>query len=326
MKILMYGAGVLGSLYGARLKESGHDVTVLERGKRFDEIKSQGIVLEHALTGKRTITQVTVTDELKPGDFYDVIFVVMRRNHVEKVLPILAANISSPMIVFMVSNPNGYKEWLQAVGRNRLLIGFAGAGGTVVNGVVRYHVVTPILQPTTFGEPEGGVTERVKKLAKEFKQAGFPTAVCPTMEAWQKTHGAWVGPMANSLYMVGGSGNALANRPDVIRLLIQGIRESYSVLRALGFPITPAKLKAFELIPTPILVSVLRMWARTKHFDTVATQHTLSGFDEMSVLSNDFQLLARSTNVPTPALDKLHASLADWKGLPQDTQNIQAKS
>jgi 2-dehydropantoate 2-reductase len=81
MKILMYGAGVLGSLYGARLKESGHDVTVLERGKRFDEIKFQGIVLEHALTGKRTITQVTVTDELKPGDFYDVIFVVMRRTY-----------------------------------------------------------------------------------------------------------------------------------------------------------------------------------------------------------------------------------------------------
>jgi 2-dehydropantoate 2-reductase len=326
MKILMYGAGVLGSLYGARLKESGHDVTVLERGNRFDEIKSQGIVLEHALTGKRTITGVTVTDELKPDDFYDIIFVVMRRNHVENVLPILAANNSSPLIVFMVSNPNGYKEWIQAVGRKRLLIGFAGAGGNVVNGVVRYHVVTPILQPTTFGEPERGITERVKRLANEFKRAGFPTAVCSDMESWQKSHSAWVGPMANSLYMVGGSGVALANRPAVILLLIQAIRESYSVLRALGFPITPAKLKAFELIPAPILVSILRMWARTKHFDTVATQHTLSGFDEMSVLSNDFQLLARSTNVPTPALDKLHASLADWKGIPQDTQHIHIKS
>ena len=42
----MYGAGVLGSLYAARLKASGHDVTVLARGKRFDEINGQGIVLD----------------------------------------------------------------------------------------------------------------------------------------------------------------------------------------------------------------------------------------------------------------------------------------
>mgnify|MGYP001374583466 FL=1 len=56
MKILVYGAGVLGSLYAARLKESGQDVTVLARGKRFDEIEGQGIVLEHALKGTRSVT------------------------------------------------------------------------------------------------------------------------------------------------------------------------------------------------------------------------------------------------------------------------------
>jgi 2-dehydropantoate 2-reductase len=318
MKILVYGAGVLGSLYAARLKESGHDVTVLARGRRFDEINAQGIVLEHALNGKRTTTAVAVTAELIADDCYDLILVVMRQNQIAEILPKLAANKKSALMVFMVCNPLGYAKWLEAVGRDRLLVGYAGAGGTRVDGVVYYHVVSPLLQPTTFGEPEGGITKRVKTLAQVFKRAGFPTAVSPAMDAWQKTHVAWVSPMANGLYMAGGSGEALANRPDVVRLMVQAIREGFSVLRALGVPVTPGKLQAFEFIPRPFLVAALRVWARTKHFDTIATRHTLAAFDEMAMVSRDFQSLARSTGIATVALDQLHANLENWQGQPWD--------
>lgn len=314
MKILVYGAGVLGSLYAARLKESGHDVTVLARGKRFDEIEAQGIVLEHALKGTRSVTRVEVTRELKPDDSYDLVLVVMRRNQVGDVLPALAANRNTALVVFMVNNPLGYAEWLDAVGRDRLLVGFAGAGGTRAQGVVYYHVVSPLLQPTTFGEPEGGVTERVTALAGVFKRAGFPTAVCSDMDAWQKTHVAWVSAMANGLYMAGGSGEALASRPDVVRLTVLAIREGFAVLRALGIPVTPGRLRALERIPLPILVAALRAWARTKHFDAIATRHTLAAFDEMEMVSTDFQSLARSAMASTPALDTLHAGLANWTG------------
>ena len=174
MKILVYGAGVLGSLYAARLKESGHDVTVLARGRRFDEIEAQGIVLEHALKGTRSVTPVDVTRDLKPDDSYDLVLVVMRRNQVADVLPALAASRKTPLVVFMVNNPLGYGEWLKAVGRDRLLVGFAGAGGTRVEGVVYYHVVSPLLQPTTFGEPEGGVTERVEARCTDLQAGRIP--------------------------------------------------------------------------------------------------------------------------------------------------------
>jgi hypothetical protein len=97
-----------------------------------------------------------------------------------------------------------------------------------------------------------------------------------------------------------------------VHLTIRAIREGYAVLRALGVPVTPGKLKAFEWIPLPLLVAVLRLWARTRHFDTIATRHTLAAFDEMAMVSTDFQSLARSTAVSTPAMDRLHASLANW--------------
>ena len=312
MKVLVYGAGVLGSLYAARLKKSGHDVTVLARGKRFDEIEAHGLVLEHALKGTRSVTPVAVTKELRPDDAYDLVLVVMRHNQVADVLPSLAANRKSALVVFMVNNPLGYGEWLHAVGPDRLLVGFPGAGGTRVDGVVYYHVVSPLLQPTTFGDPEDGVTGRVRALARVFTRAGFPTAVCADMDAWQKTHVAWVSALANALYMAGGSGEGMAGRGDAARLAVRAIREGFAVLHALGIPVTPQKLRAFEWVPLPILVAVLRAWARTKHFDTIATRHTLAAFDEMATVSADFQSLARSTSVSTPALDTLHAGLEDW--------------
>ena len=37
MKILAYGAGVIGSPYAAKLQDSGHPVTVLARGERLND-------------------------------------------------------------------------------------------------------------------------------------------------------------------------------------------------------------------------------------------------------------------------------------------------
>lgn len=36
MKLLIYGAGVIGSLYAALFGEAGYDVTVYARGKRLE--------------------------------------------------------------------------------------------------------------------------------------------------------------------------------------------------------------------------------------------------------------------------------------------------
>ena len=69
MNILVYGAGVLGSLYAARLQEAGQHVTVLARGQRLQDIHEHGIVLVDVLTGKTTTTHINLVEELEPGDW-----------------------------------------------------------------------------------------------------------------------------------------------------------------------------------------------------------------------------------------------------------------
>ncbi|PKN98994.1 MAG: hypothetical protein CVU42_08985 [Chloroflexi bacterium HGW-Chloroflexi-4] len=309
MKILVFGAGVLGSLYGTRLFQSGYDVTLLARGMRFDEISENGVILEGALSGERTVSRVPVCDALTPEDDYDLIIVLVRADQVDDLLPMLAANKKSKSVLFMVNNPSGYSEWIKAVGKERILLGFAGAGGTRKNGVVTFHVVSPILQPTTLAEVDGAKTDRIKQISKMFKNAGFATTISSNMDAWQKTHVAWVSPVANAIIAAGGDGKALSQRPDLLHLLVQAIHEGFAVLNKLNIPITPPKLKIITTLPKGLTRFVFKLWSRSQHFDTIATRHTLAAYGEMKLLSERFQDIAKTSNIPTPALDQLHQYL-----------------
>jgi len=47
-KVLVIGAGVIGSFNAARLKDGGKDVTLLARGQRLEDLREHGVVLEDA--------------------------------------------------------------------------------------------------------------------------------------------------------------------------------------------------------------------------------------------------------------------------------------
>ena len=44
MRILIFGAGVIGSLYGALLAEAGYDVSVYARGRRLESLSQDGLL------------------------------------------------------------------------------------------------------------------------------------------------------------------------------------------------------------------------------------------------------------------------------------------
>ena len=79
MKILVYGAGVIGTLYAARLQEGGHRVTVVARGPRLADIRHYGLALEDIVSNGRSTTQVDTTERLGPDDQYDIALIAVRR-------------------------------------------------------------------------------------------------------------------------------------------------------------------------------------------------------------------------------------------------------
>ena len=307
MKILVYGAGVLGSLYAARLSAAGYDVAVLDRLRRLADVRQHGIVLEDATSGQQMAERVEMVAELEPEDRYDLVLVPVRKTHLSSVLPTLAKNRRTPNVLFMVNSAAGPDEIVEALGGDRVLLGFPGAGGTLEGPVVSYKVLPGWVQPTTMGELDGRVSPRLRLIADAFRAAEFPVALSPDMVSWQKTHVALVSPIANAIYAAGGDNYRLARTRDALALMIRAWREGFRVLEAIGTPITPPRLKVLKWIPEPLQVVLWQRVLDTKFAEIVATRHANAARDEMKQLADEFMELRDAGDVPTPVIDRLHS-------------------
>ena len=311
-RVLVYGAGPLGSLFAARLQEGGNDVSILARGQRLADLHEHGIVLHDVRTKQQTVTRVNVVEALAPEDAYDLVLVIMRKNHALKILSVLAANTHTPTILFLMNNAAGPGELVEALGRERVLIGFPNSAGYREGHVVHCLAGTednPALVP--FGEVDGRVTPRTRQVARILESApGFGAETRTDMDAWLKYHVALLMPsLAPALYAAGTDKDRLARTRDLVVLTVRAIREGFRVLRALGLPVTPSRFKVFEWMPEPLMVWFLQRRLTDPLMEVAMVRHANAARDEVTHLTDEFLVLAHATSVPTPAIDRLYPHL-----------------
>lgn len=310
MKTLIYGAGVIGSIFAGKLAMAGHDITVLARGKRFAEIQQNGIVLQKPNDIIQEKVAVKLIDTLKPNDIYDYIIVAVQGTQIDDILPIISSNLSAN-IVMVVNTAKGYDKWVNEIGSERLMIGFPSAGGERKNGTVMYfigHGIQRIFQTTTFGEYRGKKTDRIEALITYFQQAGIPSVFCSNMDAWQKTHVALVTVIANALYGFNCDNVKLSQSYQDVRDMVIAIKEGRHVLRTCGVFPTPFKLCWLNL-PTTILSIIFFIFLKTELAQTTMVKHCLVAKDEMIHLQKEFDELIQQSDIQTPMIDKLQKNL-----------------
>jgi 2-dehydropantoate 2-reductase len=303
-RLLVFGAGVLGSVYATRLSLAGNDVTVLDRGERVVELRERGLVVEDVLRGTRQRAHPTVIEVLRDDDRYDLALVIVQKTQLDPVLAAVSSN-STPSLLFMVSNALGPGQLTAALAAERVVLGFAGAGGLQADGVVHYTLAPRLLQPTTIGELDGRRTPRLEAIARMLRAAGFPTAISPNMDAWLKTHEAWISPLANAIYAAGGNAHALAHDRQLIHLYLRALREGFAVLAALGVPLTPPKFRLLQMVPEALLARACARLLDTRLVEILATGHANAAREEMTLLTKEFAQLAEAAAVATPAMNAL---------------------
>jgi len=312
MRILVYGAGPLGSLFAARLQQGGHDVSILARGQRLADLRQHGIVLRDAMTGQQTVTHTKVVDGLAPDDAYGLVLVIMRKNHALDILPILAANEHTPNVLFLMNNAAGPGELVTAVGRERVLIGFPNSAGYREGHVVHCLTGTEGDEAVIpFGEADGRITDRTCDVARVLESApGFGAEIRTDMDVWLKYHVALLMPsLAPALYMAGTDNYRMARTRDAVVLAVRAIREGFRVLQALDLPVTPSKFKLLQWLPEPLLVLLVQRLMADVKMETAMAKHANAARDEMKHLADEFLALARTTAVPTPTIDRLYPHL-----------------
>lgn len=309
MKILICGAGVLGSLCAARLQSAGQEVWLLARGRRLEDLRQHGLVLENMVTDERSEMKVNVLETLSPDDAYDLIMVVVGKHQVPGVLPSLAANRSTPNILFIGNNAAGPDEYIRALTQERALLGFLTAGGTTDGPVVRYAEGDESRKSTfTIGEVDGTITPRLEEIAEVLKSIGYNVVLCPNIDAWLKTHAALVAPLAGALTLAGGDNFSLARDRKNVRLAAKGIRESLHILQAKNIPLIPSAAKLYIRLPEFLLVFLMQRLLARKEVG-YAFAHADKAEPEMALLIAELLALGSGTNVPTPALARMRAGM-----------------
>ena len=279
-RILIYGAGVIGSLYGALLADAGFDVTMYARGKRLESLQTNG--LRYWENEQVKTAPVTVISKLERSNHYDFIFLTVRENQLLAALSELKENIS-PTIVTMVNSLDAYDKWEAVCGKGRILPAFPGAGGGFEGDVLNAALTPRFIQPTTVGKTDG----REKTLASVLKKAGIPCQIVNDMHVWQICHLGMVVPIADAYYEASFPANA-GNDRVLMRKTACQIKTNFRDISRMGMKLSPAKMNVFRFFPTPLIAAVLGNVFNRSFGDRFMYRHSMKAPDEMRRLHEQF--------------------------------------
>ena len=280
MRILVFGAGVIGSLYGALLAEAGYDVSVYARGRRLESLTRDGLLYKRK--GRIRKALVNILSRLEAEDRYDLVFLTVRENQLHAALEELRQN-SSPTIVTMVNSLETYDQWEAICGEGRIIPAFPGAGGGFDGNVLDAALTPRFIQPTTFGKTDG----RERELARILRRAKIPYQIVSDMHAWQLCHLAMVVPIADAYYEAADPENA-GRDAALMRKTAKQIRDNLSEIAVRRIRLSPGKMQVFRLLPVPLVGWILGPVFQSSIGDRFMYRHSMKAPDEMRQLHEQF--------------------------------------
>lgn len=295
MNILVYGAGVLGSQLAQVLVRGGNDVTMLARGKRAEELESDGIVIRHVFQFKTTVDPIRVTRTLEENDEYDLIFVVMKYNDFPSVLPILAANQSRNMVI--VGNNADTRSMQIFLEENskvekKIAFGFQVSGGRRQED--RMLSIGGASGQMVIGGLDGEIAFK-SMLDQAFEKTKYKLNYLDDIDAWLKSH---IVPilMLNAVSfnekreMIKLNGNR-----KQLKHMIGAMDEGFRVLEAMGITIIPEIQAKLIRKHQRTVYLLLKIYSMLPIYKLVA-----GSFGEIEALNHAFNDWKKATGVSTP--------------------------
>ncbi len=305
MKILIYGAGVIGSIFAYKIKSSGNDVTVLARGKRLEQLRKHGIKIKDVILDEHFETEIKTTDELKPDDYYDAALIIMQRQQVSTILPVLSKNSIIPFYIFTGNNVTGAEEYVKFLNRKRILLGFGGPGGYREG----YYVISAYVKDYTvlyLGEPDGSVSERIENLRNVLIESGIKVNIPENIDSWLKTHAAFISALVMASYAAKNKGKKLKDEDRLIKLGIIAFKENLKALIELRIPILPKKFNMMRFMPEYFLRRKLKDLIGSEFGRVALSGHADAAKDEMAKITEDFRNLVKEVKTDMGTGDYLY--------------------
>lgn len=267
IRILVYGAGVLGCNLAHALWISHKDVTLLARGNWYEEIKNNGMTIRHKLfAGKKTNDRLPVINELKEQDYYDVVFVVMQCTQIDSILPILQQNVSRNIV--LVGNNIYADKYAKELADKEVLFAFFSAGGQKKGNVIESFNKNNM----TMGRIDG--TDQSDDFIKNiFEGTKIKVTVENKMNDWLKSHVAFIMPFV-----------------ALVKLGYEVLPESDYLM------VSSRRIEAYLFI---------KLCCYTILGDLCVCDHARNGMHEMIYLNEQLKTLKRKSKMETKLSDEL---------------------
>jgi 2-dehydropantoate 2-reductase len=303
MRVLIVGAGSLGSAIGGLLGLAGHRVTLVTRNAAHVAamVQAGGVWLDDGT--ERVLAPVTGATDYGSVGVVDLAVVLVKSFDTVDAVRTALPSLGVDTVVLSLQNGVGCEDLISdVVGRPRVVAGRTFVGGRLIEpGVVEFGVVG---RHTTIGELDGQRTQRIEELASVFTRAGVATSVSDDIRVtmWEKLFvnvatGAWSA-------LTGLPYGELSVEPHVVRSAIATVAEAMDVAHALGIAITTTDpqvpwRRAWDGLPYGFKASMLQSVEKGSR-------------TEVDVIHGAVIRGGLDCGVPTPINDTLYAAV---KGL-----------
>ena len=307
MKILVIGAGAIGSLMIHYLCRAGNDVTVLAR-RTADALRDNGLVVRHYLQHKTTTDHPTVVDSVPTDERFDIVFSVMQGQQQKAVLPTLFA-VKTRLIVVVGNNPEADFCQNQILANRTdncpLLFGFQLSAGHREGGKA---VVGRLPKTELFiGGLHGAASpDAVSMVSRAFPAKGWKVTPLDDMHGFYLCHAAEILPYAYMCYKVGCQLKRLKRRD--IKLIVRASDECFKYLKNLGVSIMPKNEDDFYRggPKTCAMFLLYRLMSKTVLGRLMVSDHCKSGIEEMIYIDRKFdEFRALHPGRPMPVWDEI---------------------
>lgn len=294
MKVLVYGAGVLGCNLANNLFRAGKDVTLLARGKWAESIKKDGLRIKKMFSSRTSVSRVPVVTGLAPEDGYDVIFVAVRYTQIGSVTDALRAN-KSKNIVFVGNNVRS-KELAASLPEKNVMFAFAlSAGHRECDRVVCID-----LKKITIGQLSGALSNEAL-IGRIFEGTKYKVVYESNMGDYLLCHAAFVIPAAFACYKTDGDLKKLRGNTAYLNRMIDANIEGYRAIQTAGHEILPKADKDFEGDAyRKTCLRFFKLMCATVLGKICASDHAMNAVDEMGALNRDLECFFDETGVDYP--------------------------
>ena len=191
MKILMFGRGVIATVYGWALERAGHDVEFYVRPGRAatygDAIDLDLLDTRRRVWGQRVVEKwpVRYREALEPDHDFDLIVLSVPHHRLAEATAFLSPRVGQATVLVF---GNIWTEPLAAIGAlpvDRIAWGFPQAGGGFgADGVLRGGMLPSVIFGT-LGQPPTG---RERAVRQAFREAGLRLKEQPDFRGWLWVH------------------------------------------------------------------------------------------------------------------------------------------